>query len=264
MEAGFTGHLYLNGMTGSERHARPGAGPLLAVGVTDWLAIEGSGEWSHDRALSGNGALRFTLEGEEGKDRSFNSDLTLGGGGGRGGVLCDNDNNPRAVGFGEMSDIKSCPDDKQWDNLSWIERPYYGGFVDVGFGGPSGEMLTPFIHLTFELTDGDGTPITFWFHIRAGLNIDWNDRLHLFFGGGISGYQNETDPLINGSSFWEAVMDNNFLLLLQIGLVVEIDFVPNPPNEKRRSSDIRAGRINLTHPQNGVRRVRGHDPPYDI
>lgn len=189
--------------TPEEPALRGYAGPILAVGATDWLTFEAGGEWVHLQSASGFGAMRFTLDGRNGKAKNIDVDLTIGGGGGVGGMVCSNVDLEEIYDEEDSSaDDINCPSSRTWDGLEWYERYYGGAFMDVGVGFPfSSYTVVPYVRARFQITDGEGTPHTFWFSILGGAHFNLPSNVRLHVGASLMFYHNEIDPLTRDSFY---------------------------------------------------------------
>ena len=196
---------------------RPAAGPLFALGVNDWLALEAAGEWSHERALSGHGAIRFVLEGRDGSFDHFDADLAIGGGGGVGGIVCNNrDYDGVAHERGILGRDVACPGDRNWDGVDWYDRPFGGGLIDMGIGWPlRNYALVPFLRLRVQVTAGSTTPTTAWYSMQAGVHTNSKRNNSLHIGLGASLYHNSLDPLFGESA---VVSNENLDTFLEVGM----------------------------------------------
>lgn len=237
VETGAAGH----GRLVEPGFLRPGGGPLLAVGVTDWLALEGAYDWSHDLYASGSGAIRITLPKSK-LFRAHSVDFALGGGGGRGGILCDNESHGHdyegdpqvdAVGLGNLTSDFECPGDRWWDWRSWFARSYGGGFLDIGFAGRSHSRVKPYGRLRVQLTKAENIPLTAWYALGGGIQAEFAGAVQLHLGLGLSAWHNRFDHPFDqldrdagGLNLVLLYLDNNLDIYVEAGLTVKFDLVP--------------------------------------
>ncbi len=102
----------------------------LTVAFADAVAVEGGGEFINEHSATGWGGLRITpLSLGRGKKKlqSIGIDFALGGGGGIGGIRCNNE-------YLKKDSPYECPNDEKWDGVAWHERSTYGFYTEFGFG----------------------------------------------------------------------------------------------------------------------------------
>jgi hypothetical protein len=148
--------------------------PSLALSATDWMTFELGGSWAPNTAAVGWGGLRATpLLPWKTAAQGLSLDIAIGGGGGVGGKVCDNEELEP-----EDSNI-NCPGRMEWDGLEWYERSLWGVYAEAGLGYHFRKWLALYWRPRWQLSKSENVPYTNWvtafvvsqFTIREIFNI---------------------------------------------------------------------------------------------
>ena len=176
-------------------------GPQLAVGIRDWLAVEGGANLylldGHQRWTLGHGGLRFTASQSRSLPARLAFDFELGAGGGLGGVVHGND-----------------PGDASSDGRAWNDRIAWGGYQGIGFGLHA-RWFAIYLRGRVEESTATNVPLTIWGSGTLGLDFDIVHRVVLSVAGGAAGYWNNTQSQAG--------------VLGQAAITVYLDYQPRPP-----------------------------------
>lgn len=164
-------------------------GLMLPLGGTAHLELRGEGS---DTWVMGTAGLRLdALSEQDGEHVTWLADVGFGGGIGRGGELCGN----------QEAGSSNCDGDSIADGRAWHHRLAGGGYLDAGFGLAIDGWLVPFARSAFRLSSASGVPLTFW--ASGMLGVDFRiDDVSIALGGGWFGFANEHDA--NDGPFLEA------------------------------------------------------------
>ncbi len=141
-------------------------GPTMAIGMTDWLAVEGGGEGYSGREgwALGYAGTRLSLNGRKRRKRVLGNgpaaDLGIGFGAG-------------AIGFGSKEGLK----------------PAGGGYADIGVGYHLARQIALFIRGGAQYTGARAHPATWWWHVGAGPQVTLGP-VSFYAAGGAAGFTN--------------------------------------------------------------------------
>lgn len=156
-------------------------GLTLPLGGTTQLELRGEGS---DRWVLGTAGLRLTtLRERDGEHVEWLGDVGFGGGIGRGGELCGNN---------EAGSTNCDGEDAVGDGRAWHQRLAGGGYLDAGLGLAINDWLVPFARGALRLSASTGVPLTFWISGMLGLEARI-DQVAVYLGGGMFAYTNELD-----------------------------------------------------------------------
>ena len=182
-------------------------GPTVAVGVRDWVAIETGANlyapWDrNDQGLWGMGYLgpRFTKTLHRDSSSVLAFDFEAGFGAGAGGACGTNcaptSNDPK------VPPPKAAP---------WTDRPAFGGYQGIGFGGTY-KWFGAFLRLRLEESTATGLPLTLWPSAMLGAQFEVSKNVSFYLGGGYMGFFNGQDH------------ENGFFD--EIGVILRFDMIP--------------------------------------
>ncbi|MBN2495678.1 MAG: hypothetical protein JXR96_13880 [Deltaproteobacteria bacterium] len=165
----------------------------LAVALTDWLQLEGGGDFSltqeEENWAVGYGGLRFLLAHRDSEKPSFAFDLELGAGGGIGGMLDCNEDTEGEHGVPNIQVGASC-DEVRLDDLRWSDRIAYGGYMGLGIGY-HWTVVTMYFRFRFAASKATHIPIRYWTGLSGGVRLQPYPWLFFTIGGSILFYFNE-------------------------------------------------------------------------
>ena len=124
------------------------------------------------------------------------------------------------------------------DWKSWFARPYGGGFIDVGIAGRRRARVRPYGRLRFQLSKAQNIPLTAWYALGGGLQVEFAEAVQLHFGGGLSAWHNRFDhPFdhldreLGGWNLPLLYLDNNLDIYLEAGLTVKFTLLEDRRGE---------------------------------
>jgi hypothetical protein len=158
----------------------PTGGSLhVAVGLRDWVSMEGGGTVIVPPAgpdaspiITGWAGARFTLPRRR-TGVSLLLDGELGLGGGAGGELCSTNPQGNTV----------C----NTDGLTGLQRRAFGGYEGGGLG-LGYKWFSFYGRARIEESGATDIPVTYWPSVSLGLGFDMTRRVSLDVGGGYLGY----------------------------------------------------------------------------
>jgi hypothetical protein len=153
-------------------------GPHLAVGLTDWAAVEAGGNFFYDEWVMGFVGTRFSFTGDRKRRAYLIGDLELGVGGGLGGQLNGNQGTTSASEPG--------------DDLTALQRVAWGGYQGAGLGVRI-RWFSIYGRVRVEESKATNIPLTLWPSASVGMEFRVNDRVALNLGTGVMGYTNSRD-----------------------------------------------------------------------
>jgi hypothetical protein len=157
------------------------AGPHVAVGVSDLVALEAGGNFLYDEWAMGFVGARFSFAGDRRRRGYLIADLELGVGGGVGGSLEGNQ--------APDSGCATC------DGRSTFDRVAYGGYQGAGLGARI-RWLSIYGRVRVEETTATNVPLTLWPSASVGMEFRPSDRVALNLAAGVMGYSNSRDSAV--------------------------------------------------------------------
>jgi hypothetical protein len=192
------GHVEIGGTAGGVVVPNVG-GPHVAIGVTDWFAVEAGGNFSYDEWSIGFVGTRFSFSGDRRRRAYLIGDLELGAGAGLGGQLDGNR---------DKLDCNYC------DGLKAVERIAYGGYQGAGLGVRI-RWFSIFGRVRLEESRATNVPLTLWPSASVGMEFRVHDKVALGLASGVMGYSNSRDSAVG----W----------FYQLGITIFLDQRTPPP-----------------------------------